>query len=381
MLSELNASMISDVVGAVRRVADGQPCIAQHDVRVIAAVRQELEGTRISRDTLDDGIDLVERPILSGVGIAAEFAGSQPDHRDMPRAWSKRREEPAERALLAVVGHRQRFLAGHKAPHAMQRGAVHQCQCVRGTIVDDADAINAEEAAVCGDRIACAGRRGGEQQDGNAETEAPPSRGKVQQRERRQHIAECRHKQQQHAAAGVGGTDGIGQQHKAQQGERQHDIPRQAAPCIVGRRGLHQARGDQCQGIFPNAGEDQRRQQRVERAPENATEGEEEVELRELRGGRPSPCQLAVTDHRDDKEAAEMQRQHQRQRQYDRQPGCRGDHQWDQQQRQHTHHDRMAQRRPAREGKDEGEQIQHQRHHPQQRRGRDIRGDVRGDAE
>jgi hypothetical protein len=51
------------VVGAVGRIANGQPCIAQPDVRVIAAVREEVEITRIARDTLL-GCD-VNRPASS----------------------------------------------------------------------------------------------------------------------------------------------------------------------------------------------------------------------------------------------------------------------------------------------------------------------------
>ena len=82
MLSELKASSDQHIVrhrpARPRWSAAHRP--GQHAVDCRNS--QELEVARIARNTFDQRIDLVECPVLPGLGIAGKRAGPQPDHRD-----------------------------------------------------------------------------------------------------------------------------------------------------------------------------------------------------------------------------------------------------------------------------------------------------------
>ena len=215
MLSELNASMIMHVVGAVRCVADGQPCVAEHDVRVIAAVREELEvtGSRAIRST--SGIDLVERPVLTGVGVAGRVrrfpvrpprrAGRNPER--MPRRTDRTGLAGCSRPSAALP---------RRAPGSSR----HAAWC-RSSVPVRASARRRRRG--CGKR-----RRSCDPWRSYRSRESP--RGRTAGRRRRERsatvagkssaaraLAPCSRTSPRAAgaaAAGVAGQDGIGQQHR-----------------------------------------------------------------------------------------------------------------------------------------------------------------------
>ena len=71
------------IVGAVWRRSYRQPRIAQHNTRMVPAIREKLEVAGVTRNTFDQRVDFVECPILPRLGIAGESASSQSDHCDM----------------------------------------------------------------------------------------------------------------------------------------------------------------------------------------------------------------------------------------------------------------------------------------------------------
>src|SRR5262249_23245078 len=60
----------------------GQACIAETDPHVRCAVLQEREVARVACRVGDGGVDFVERPVLSALGVRGECADAKPDHSD-----------------------------------------------------------------------------------------------------------------------------------------------------------------------------------------------------------------------------------------------------------------------------------------------------------
>ena len=68
------------VVAAVGRVGEPQPCVAEHDRHVRRARADEVEQLGIARDGHDGGIDLVIGQRIARPPLTGERAGAEPDH-------------------------------------------------------------------------------------------------------------------------------------------------------------------------------------------------------------------------------------------------------------------------------------------------------------
>ena len=156
----------------------------------------------------------------------------------------------------------------------------------------------------------------------------------------------------------------------------QADIGPARARATSSRRRAYQAGQREQQRVFPDVGEDRRRDQRIEDAAEHPAERDVEVEFGQVRDRRAAPRELAVAHHRGHEKQRQMQQQQpdavQRRRDHDER---------DDQERLQSQHQPMRQRRPAGEREDEGQQIQRERDHPEQRRRGEVGRDMRGDCQ
>src|SRR5262249_25089190 len=152
---------------AVRDGLQGQPSIAENDLRVVAAAFEEMEPACVASDPFDGRVDLVKGPTLPGARITGEVAGTESDHaHPLDIAAGQRGEKTTERPLVAVVAERQRFARRVDIFDAVDGRAV--LQHAQRAVLDKAHAMHAKEAAPAFERRADGGCVLDSEKGGNA---------------------------------------------------------------------------------------------------------------------------------------------------------------------------------------------------------------------
>src|SRR4030095_6906994 len=134
-----------EIVSAWALTLQSHSSVAEHDVQATAAVLQVREVASIARDTLDEWIDFIERPGVTGFRIAGQRTAAESHHGDAFETAPTRGEQLADRVGRVVVG--RRLTAGVRwhllAP--VRRASVPQNMMAVVGCVDHS--VSAEEAA------------------------------------------------------------------------------------------------------------------------------------------------------------------------------------------------------------------------------------------
>ncbi len=147
--------------------------------------------------------------------------------------------------------------------------------------------------------------------------------------------------------------------------------------CLVDG-GAQQRREDQRQRKLDQRPEDHRRKQRIEDTAEHTAQGNQQVELRQAAHRRPCAGQFAVTHQGNRKQSQQV---HQKQDwQWNHHLGYGWKEREQQQGGQSAHQPMMRNQRSAGEDQHEAQQINRQRQYPEERNGRNVGGQHRGDA-
>ncbi len=326
------------------------------------------EAAGIAGDAEHQRIDLeephgVRRPHERGHG-----AGSKADRAKAGRGLADLHvlEHLGDRSRRSVVGRGRAAEGRVERLGAVKRRAVdHDPHLAEVRSVELAQFDHTEEAAAgLGDVVVVPGlgrrgRQGGKQK-------RVGGRPVSQEEGRNDHPAEQQDLQRaRHLDMGARHQQRAAQPDSHQSGHAMAHRPAPPGPRQAGQR--------QHQGIFPDAVEQRRSKEGVERAPDHAAEGEEQIELGQPGHRRAALGQGLVAHQRRQEEGAQVQakqpqpgrgpdRDHQQARRRGRRLKDQGDVERDQ--------------RPLLEGDDEGRQIEGQRQHPQERGRGHVCGDV-----
>ena len=158
---------------------------------------------------------------------------------------------------------------------------------------------------------------------------------------------------------------------------REQEPPRSPSQSPVAP-GSHQARENHNQRIFPDIVEDDRSEESVERASDDAAHGHPEIEVREPTGlGTPGDQRL-MTHQGGQEERREMDGQLEEEAiDAERQDGGAGRHRKPLQEKRGG----VAERRAVLKGDDEGSEVQSERQHPDERRRRHVGRQIGGHAQ
>ncbi|MNS13933.1 hypothetical protein D3C72_455370 [compost metagenome] len=362
------------VVGAGRLLRHGQTSVAQNGANgSVGAVRDIGEPGRVARHAVHHGIDLEKGQFVLGAFIGRHGARALTHDADPGGG------RPGLDALCGlpqrgggrIVHGRHAGEAGRARLGAVQGGAVHQDMNVsaHAVVARDGDPHDAEEAALGQVPVIAASdmvRRQGDDPDDDGEQDGPvPHQEGADRRSAQNEL----HHLKPSLVAEQGAEVGVVAHELQDDGRRDGDADAdEQDQDIATRQGAFAPRPGQSdqnhdQRIFPDAVENDRRDQGVEGPAEDAAQRQQKIELGQTIRGRPSRGQSLMTHQGRQKEGCEVSQQQ-------KQPLARGHaHKADDDGAQgglKHQRGRQADPRSGLEGDDEGQQIEGQRRDPQE---------------
>ena len=361
---------------AVGLTREGQARVAQHDVHVSAALREEGEEPRVSRDVSHGRVDLEERDSLARLPVGGDGSHAQADgsHARRLSAGSERREDLPDGAGRVIVG--QRPVRILRVLHPVHGGAVEEP--TEPAVVRQQDPMDGEEAPLRQGNLAGELRLGpGRDQEQRAEREREARR-PVRGEEAEQHRNAHRHRRAHGARAETQDIAREGNEHERDEADGDAIEEVGAARRRSRPSGCHEGgRGGEGQRVLEERVEDHGGDEPGQHAPDDPARGHPEIERGQPGGLGPLVVQTGVAHPRGKKEGGQMEHGELRLRLLENEQERHGH----EEKRQKPREQRRGHEPARREGEDEAQQIEGERHDPEQWNGGDVAREIARDAE